>query len=250
MPYINEYSQLNPKEQRQLFYKRLYKEGCPDWDDSMIILKNWVQNIPEDNLITLDFGCGHGNFVIDELPHKFGERVGIDVDVAATEGNKSVEKVAVFDGSNFPLPNNYFDLVVSLWVFEHVKEPETVLREINRVLKPGGRFIFVTPNKNSALILIRRLMNKRLADFLLKIIYGREEDDVFAVYYRLNTLSDVRKIAESAGFEVINCKTNPDPSYTSFNKATYYLSKILSMLPGSLFRPHIVAALKKPAEGR
>lgn len=44
---------------------------------------------------------------------------------------------------NIPLPDNSVDSVVSTWVLCSVAEPEKVLEEIKRVLRPGGRFIFI-----------------------------------------------------------------------------------------------------------
>ena len=42
--YISEYSDLGPKERRQLAWKRRYKEDVPAWDDSMVLLtKPWLR---------------------------------------------------------------------------------------------------------------------------------------------------------------------------------------------------------------
>src|ERR1700737_1106049 len=49
-------------------------------------------------------------------------------------------------GERLPFLNDSFDVIVCLWVLEHLKEPLTTLREVHRVLRPGARFIFVTPN--------------------------------------------------------------------------------------------------------
>jgi hypothetical protein len=42
MTYIREYTQLSPKEQRQLSFKRQYKHTHPEWDDSMVLLTRLV----------------------------------------------------------------------------------------------------------------------------------------------------------------------------------------------------------------
>jgi SAM-dependent methyltransferase len=42
------------------------------------------------------------------------------------------------DAKNIPLPNEYFDFIYSIDVFEHLDDPEPVLNEIIRLLRPGG----------------------------------------------------------------------------------------------------------------
>ncbi len=155
----------------------------------------------------------------------------------------------VITGSVNPLPfeDASFDLAVSLWVLEHVKNPEDLFREIARVLKPGGFFAFVTPNKKSFLITLRRYMSKKFADHLLKKLYGREEEDVFDVYYRANTTADITRLAQSSELTVEIIQENADPSYTSFGPASYWLSKLFVCLAGAYARPHMIAVLRKTA---
>ncbi len=245
MPYISEYTDLHPKERRQLEYKRRFKEENPLWDDSMVLLRDKVGGLGLKNAVVLDYGCGRGNFVIDELRSVFSETVGLDLDPSAVDGNISVNQVVISRDELLPFPDARFDLVVSLWVFEHVKAPEVTLREIARVLKPGGTFAFVTPNKNSFLIILRRLMTQGIANILLKLLYARDADDVFPVYYRANSRRAIRRFANRAGLRVEFLLANPDPSYTSFGSTTYHLSSLLAKLPFGLFRPHLVCLLRK-----
>jgi 2-polyprenyl-3-methyl-5-hydroxy-6-metoxy-1,4-benzoquinol methylase len=49
-------------------------------------------------------------------------------------------------GEDLPFPNDHFDLIFSSTVLEHTEDPELVLGEAIRVLKPGGRMQFVYPN--------------------------------------------------------------------------------------------------------
>lgn len=46
-------------------------------------------------------------------------------------------------GEHLPMADNTFDWVVSTWTLCSIAEPEQALREIRRVLKPGGRFVFI-----------------------------------------------------------------------------------------------------------
>jgi SAM-dependent methyltransferase len=54
--------------------------------------------------------------------------------------------------------SNYFDLVVSLDVMEHVNQPEQCFREIARTLKPGGAYLFTAPTYKGKVVSERRAL--------------------------------------------------------------------------------------------
>ncbi|MCF8881061.1 class I SAM-dependent methyltransferase, partial [Hyphobacterium sp. SN044] len=88
-----------------------------------------------------------------------------------------------------PFADESFDLVVCLWVLEHLRSPENVLREVRRVLRPGGHFVFLTPNLRNPLLAFNRLGRAlpRLQRRLVPRLYGRVEADTFPIQYRANT---------------------------------------------------------------
>src|SRR3990172_7049603 len=48
--------------------------------------------------------------------------------------------------SSLPLADNSFDLVTLCWVLEHLEDPESTLKDLVRILKPGGVIAAMTPN--------------------------------------------------------------------------------------------------------
>jgi SAM-dependent methyltransferase len=50
-------------------------------------------------------------------------------------------------GTALPFADASFDVVVSLDVFEHIPDSDAHLREVARVLRPGGAYLIQTPNK-------------------------------------------------------------------------------------------------------
>lgn len=97
----------------------------------------------------LDLGCGPGG-LLAEIAGRFPalELLGLDVSremlsVARERLKGHSERITLEqgDGSRLPFPDASFDLVVSTLSLHHWDEPEPVLNEIARVLKPGGRFM-------------------------------------------------------------------------------------------------------------
>ena len=101
----------------------------------------------------LDIGCGTGSFVTQlKRQHPNIEVVGLDPDPKALARARRKAQAAglsiEFDeGFSYALgyPSASFDRVLSTFMFHHLQpgEREQTLREINRVLKPGGRFLLL-----------------------------------------------------------------------------------------------------------
>ena len=96
----------------------------------------------------LDVGCGRGA-VASLLSARFEETHGVDTDdealAAAAERGVTVARVDL-DREPLPFENGSFDAVVSLDVIEHVLDPAVFVRELARVLRPGGIVYLATPN--------------------------------------------------------------------------------------------------------
>jgi len=90
----------------------------------------------------LDFGCGDGFFAKTLLEN---EKIDVGTDInekIKNEAKKSgvYKKVLFYDGKKLPLTNNRFSSVLSNCVLEHVDDLEPTLKDINRVMKKGGKF--------------------------------------------------------------------------------------------------------------
>lgn len=99
----------------------------------------------------LEVGCGEGDFL--ELAEASGWDVtGIEYSAAACDCARSrLKKGEIFCGElqQLALPAGQFDLCVISDVLEHVRSPLEFLREIHRVLKPGGTLFVATPSTDS-----------------------------------------------------------------------------------------------------
>ena len=97
----------------------------------------------------LEVGCGTGRGIALLQP-RCQRYVAIDKIGKVLEQLEVAHPQVEFMQMNIPpmtkLPNNSFDRVVSFQVIEHIKDDLTFLRELKRVLKPGGFALITTPN--------------------------------------------------------------------------------------------------------
>lgn len=97
----------------------------------------------------LDIGTGGGMF-LDEMRLLGWKTYGVDISALAVEQLKKRGFNAFYgelEQSNFA--NDFFDVVRASYVIEHVRNPLTFLREIRRILKPGGTAIICLPKYDS-----------------------------------------------------------------------------------------------------
>jgi SAM-dependent methyltransferase len=100
-------------------------------------------------------------------------------------------RAAVADVRRLPFRDGSFDAVYSMGTIEHVRDPETALGEIHRVLRPGGRAVVGVPNRWDPFL--RPLLAAALQALRL---YGYG-------YERSFSRRSLRRMLESAGFEVV-----------------------------------------------
>ncbi len=96
----------------------------------------------------LDVGCGDGHFAAMALADR-APMVGVDPwwPPLRESVRRGVYRAAIQgDGSALPFPSAHFASVISNSVLEHIPDLDPVLAEINRVLRPGGRFVFCVPS--------------------------------------------------------------------------------------------------------
>lgn len=105
--------------------------------------------------LVLDLGCGNGELLAALAARYPGAQlVGVEVSrgrartAAARLGGRA--QVAQTPGSGrLPLADRSFDLVLVTEVIEHLKDPLSLLREVRRLLAPGGRLAVTAPNSDA-----------------------------------------------------------------------------------------------------
>lgn len=143
----------------------------------------------------LDLGCGIG-LSLHILAQVFPNITGCDIDEKALRAcDKILKEVGVsgldlrkYDGRKLPFPNNTFDAVLSIEVVEHVKNPNLMLREIQRVLKKEGVLIITTPNKYWPMETHYKLpfltyLPQKISDYYVKFSGKGKKYDVYPLSY-------------------------------------------------------------------
>lgn len=98
----------------------------------------------------LEFGSGTGNFIQLLLSRNCPAHLtGTDIMPRPCDLPESVKWVETDLNLPVPLENSSFDIVIALEVIEHLENPRAILREITRVMAPGGCLILTTPNQES-----------------------------------------------------------------------------------------------------
>jgi ubiquinone/menaquinone biosynthesis C-methylase UbiE len=165
--------------------------------------------------VWLDLGCGHqlfpkwmlsGNADQHALLSRCKTFVGIDYDLPSLLAYQMLQNKVRGNIEQLPFADQSFDLITANVVLEHVKDPAAMLREVHRLLKPAGRFLFHTPNLNGYTSAISRIMPDALKLKLVPYLQARPAHDVFPTFYRCNTVRTVRTLAKETGFTVNELK--------------------------------------------
>ena len=128
----------------QAYYEKMQKTTKP-WCDR-------INGILTGRETVLDFGCSTGH-VLTGISEKAGRVFGHEINRKEVDFCRNVLKL---DVSGAPLHERFseetFDLVVMIFVLEHIADPVGLLRYLKPFLKPDGRFVILVPNIQDALV--------------------------------------------------------------------------------------------------
>jgi SAM-dependent methyltransferase len=164
----------------------------------------------------LDLGCRYGALTRAYAPGN--DVVGVDVDREALAEAATLGIETRWADVDEPLPfdDASFDVVVAGELLEHVRDPERLVGEVRRVLRPGGRFVASVPNAF-------RLKNR------LRFLLGRKPEDD-PTHLHMFSPADVRSLL--GGFD--------DPELR-------FIAGRLVPLNARLFANDIVFTARRPA---
>ncbi len=109
------------------------------------IFKALKESLPRFHGQFLDIGCGkmpYRNYILEHS--KISKYVGLDIE-NALEYDAYVKPDFTWDGVKMPFEDESFESAMATEVLEHCPEPEIVLKEVYRVLKPGAVLFLTVP---------------------------------------------------------------------------------------------------------
>jgi ubiquinone/menaquinone biosynthesis C-methylase UbiE len=167
--------------------------------DSYIRFRSVAHTLAAKAELIVDVGCGRGAWVADGLYRPLEDMrgdgrtvIGIDIDPVGEE-NKTIDEFRLIDGSGrWPLEDASVDLALCDMTIEHVTDPPPFVRELTRVLKPGGAFIARSVSRHSLLATAARLVpNEKHPEVVARLQPTRQAADVFPTAYHMNTEKEI-----------------------------------------------------------
>ena len=201
--------------------------------------------------IVLDYGAGRGRNKLVDFKSIVAKVHGVDVDEAVFE-NPLLHEARLINENIIPYGENFFDIVYSIYVLEHIGKPLSMFKEIWRVLKPGGYFIALTPGSHHYVSLIAKATPHSFHEWIVEKTENRKANDTFPTFYRANSEHKITSLAKEANFliEKILMKENL-PVRLSFNPIAFLIGVVYERVVNTFhrlrhFRGNILIILKKP----
>ena len=234
-------------DNRLEYFRRRYAVLNLGWEHATARYQRWVARLLSPTVRVLDLGCGRGGVV--ERLHANGRWTGCDPDwLSLAEHRLAGFPRSLADAAQLPFADESFDLVVSSWVLEHLPYPDHTFREVARILRPEGRFVFLTPNSHHPIPRFSQLL-ARLTTAQVTLVakaYRRAPEDAFPVHYRANTFNALSRLATQAGLRLVQIELVDDPSYFAWNELSFALSVFLEKMLPATWKVHIVGEYIKP----
>lgn len=194
----------------------------------------------------LDAGCG-GDAPFTRKFSSEAHVVGIDLCQILPNGLSMVRG----DLSQLPFNDKAFSIVYSRSVFEHLTEPDKVMDEIHRALKPGGFCLILTPNRYDYSSVVAHLTPHWFHAWFINRVYGSDTYDTFPTFYRANTPSYFRTlIGKKQGWKIRKLVgLRHYPANLIFSRILFRLGVLydwlIAKLGWSALQPSLLVVLEK-----
>lgn len=199
----------------------------------------------------LDLGCGYTAPDLARIPTTSCLKFGVDLVEDLRPDTAPGVTFLRSDVGSLPFAQDGFDLVISKSVIEHLVNPIIVWAEVARVLRPGGRFVFLTPNWFDYVSLFASLIPNRWHPRIVRLLTGRDEADTFPTCYRANTTRRIAGLCRQSGMMIDRLDLlRAHPHYLKRTSMTYvagiaYEQTVQRLIKQS--RPWILGVCHKPA---
>lgn len=212
--------------------RTFYPSHQNSWDN--LIFRQMVLDHVNEKTVLLDAGAGSGCLPQMNFQGHVAKVIGVDPS-NGVGSNPFLNEAHVGFCDDMPfLQSNSIDVAVSNNVLEHVEQPETFFKEVQRVLKPGGIYIVKTPNVYHYMPCIARITPNWFHVFYNKL-RGVSAEDVFPTRYKVNSKKSLQENAKKAGFSVVELKlVEGRPEYLRIFAPFYIVGIVYERLVNAL----------------
>jgi len=232
--------------------ERLKARFFDENDHPYVHLERAIERYLEPGDTVVEAGCGRSAPLLSKLGGKAARRVGVDL--VEFELDEGLEDIELIRGSitDTGLPSNSVDLVISRALMEHLPSPRPAFAEIQRILKPGGRYVYLVPNLGDYGSILAKLIPNGMHPRIVKFVEGRDVQDTFPAYFKCSTQGAIRNFCDSTGLEIESCEyLGQYPAYFQFNSvlfqlATYYEKLISNVDALKVLRGWLLVVARKP----
>jgi len=190
------------------------------WIDGTKLFINTLKNHCNPDFAVLDLGAGSGEGKPEFYSIKGLIKLNIGVDISKEiYKNEIVDKKVLGDLYRLPFREETFDLIYADYVLEHIGLINDFAKEIKRVLKKDGFFIFRTPNLYHYIPLMAKAMS-RISSSTLSNFRKRyqSKNESLPLFYKMNTAVELKKLFQRKGFSIELLQLiEKEPSYLMFN---------------------------------
>ena len=181
----------------------------------------------------LDVGCGAGA-LCEAVRGRFPRYVGCDLVAYGgfpKDGATFVQ--ADLDRPPYPMEAGAADAVVSVETIEHLENPRAFVRELARLVKPGGVVLVTTPNQLSLLSKLTFITRNEFNAF-------QEAPGLYPAHLTALLEVDLRRIAREAGLEEV------EVHYSGFGRIPFTARHWPSPLRGRAFSDNVAVLARRP----
>ena len=154
-----------------------------------------------DRPVVVDAGCGVQGHVPVKLGPGRGVRIGIDIDPDGAQ-NPDIDYFVRASADRLPLRSGCADVLVSSFVLEHLRDPDTALREFGRVLKSDGRAFLWTSNSLNYAMIVAALTPTSFHNWMRRLSHPELEKENMPTPYRVNRPGLLVRALERAGLKL------------------------------------------------
>lgn len=216
------------------------------------VFEQTILDLLEPNDTVLDIGCGRQVSNLSQLKERANVLIGIDV-VTFEISDPDLVLLAGSICDMRSIAANSIDLAYSRSVMEHIRDVDAAYAEVNRVLKPGGRYVFLTPNFWDYASLIGCVVPNAFHGQIVRWTEGRSEEDTFPTFYKSNTYRRIARLAEQSCLMIQQfAYLGQYPNYFRFSETLFRLAWRYEKFLERHRRLHclrgwILCTLRKPA---